>query len=350
MTVSYIETENALTVVIAETGKIYNIDNTHANWDKVREKLYVEDYDGIEELLSVKKVVENFFNSSTATGVEVDDIGVKFNGEYVHNYLTNKILDFAKRGLSVKPLVNFFEKVMKNPSYRAVNELYKFLEHGLMPITPNGNFLGYKSVKQNYKDWYSGKFDNSIGQTLEMPRNQVCDDPELGCSYGFHVGTLDYAKNFNSDNRVMIVEVDPSDVVSVPHDCECQKLRTSRYKVVDICTQRLDLPLYDSRFDSAGDDDDWDSWDDDDDTEYCDDCECEVDDCQCEDEENFLSSEVNVKDLVGYLFKNNYDDLALTLARQFADVETVEWADIHNIEGDINFLQDIAQNMGLTWR
>ena len=240
MTVSYIETENALTVVIAETGKIYNIDNTHANWDKVRENLYAEDYEGLEELLSVKKVVENFFNSSTATGVEVDDIGVKFNGEYVHNYLTNKILDFAKRGLSVKPLVNFFEKVMKNPSYRAVNELYKFLEHGLMPITPNGNFLGYKSVKENYKDWYSGKFDNSIGQTLEMPRNQVCDDPELGCSYGFHVGTLDYAKNFNSGNRVMIVEVDPSDVVSVPHDCGHQKLRTAKYVVVGEFEKPLD--------------------------------------------------------------------------------------------------------------
>lgn len=240
MAVSYIETENALTVVIAETGKIYNIDNTHANWDKVRENLYAENYEGLEELLSVKKVVENFFNSSTATGVEVDDIGVKFNGEYVHNYLTNKILDFAKRGLSVKPLVNFFEKVMKNPSYRAVNELYKFLEHGLMPITPNGNFLGYKSVKENYKDWYSGKFDNSIGQTLEMPRNQVCDDPELGCSYGFHVGTLEYAKNFNSGNRVMIVEVDPSDVVSVPHDCDHQKLRTAKYVVVGEFEKPLD--------------------------------------------------------------------------------------------------------------
>jgi hypothetical protein len=30
----------------------------------------------------------------------------------------------------------------------------------------------------------------------------------------------------------MVVEIDPRDVVSVPHDCECQKLRTSRYKVV----------------------------------------------------------------------------------------------------------------------
>ena len=30
----------------------------------------------------------------------------------------------------------------------------------------------------------------------------------------------------------MVVEIDPSDVVSVPHDCDCQKLRTSKYKVV----------------------------------------------------------------------------------------------------------------------
>ena len=30
----------------------------------------------------------------------------------------------------------------------------------------------------------------------------------------------------------MIVEIDPSDVVSVPHDCDCQKLRTAQYKVV----------------------------------------------------------------------------------------------------------------------
>ena len=88
MTVSYIETENALTVVIAETGKIYNIDSTHPNWDKARENLYAGEYEGLEELLSVKKTVETFFSKSSVEGVEIDDVGVKFNGEYVHNYLT----------------------------------------------------------------------------------------------------------------------------------------------------------------------------------------------------------------------------------------------------------------------
>ena len=30
----------------------------------------------------------------------------------------------------------------------------------------------------------------------------------------------------------MIVEIDPADVVSVPHCSDCQKLRTAKYKVV----------------------------------------------------------------------------------------------------------------------
>ncbi len=242
MTVSYIETENALTVVIAETGKIYNIDNTHPNWDKARQNLYAGQYEGLEELLSVKKTVETFFSQSTVGSVEIDDTGVKLNGEYVNNYLTNKILDFAKRGLPTAPLVKFFEKVMKNPSYRAVNELYKFLEHGLMPITPDGNFLGYKSVRADYMDWYSNTFRNQVGDAPERKqRNQVCDDPDVGCSEGYHVGTLEYAKDFHyPSNRVVIVEVDPSDVVSVPHDCQHQKLRTMFYKVVGEFEKPLD--------------------------------------------------------------------------------------------------------------
>lgn len=236
MNVCFIGTENSLTVLV--DNKPYSVDSSSPNWDAILTKLNNEDYEGIEELLSVKKTVETFFAGTE--GVEVDDSGVKYNGSYVHNYLTGKILDFQKRGLPYKPLLNFFNKVMKNPSHRAVNELYKFLEHGLMPITPEGNFLGYKSVQRDYKDWYSSKFDNSVGQTLSMERNQVCDDPDQGCSYGFHVGTLDYAKNFNGNNRVVIVEVDPADVVSVPHDCNHQKLRTAKYTVVGEFEKPLD--------------------------------------------------------------------------------------------------------------
>jgi len=321
-----------------------------------------EDWDTVLRYMNPEKTVKQYLYEFE--DIKVENGAVLFGGSAVHSLCVDRILQFADSNFNPMPLVRFLSKLQKNPSRRSVEELYRFLERNELTVTSNGNFLAYKAVRPDYhsitsgnvkllqgKDDGSGRIYNGVGETIEVYRNNVDDDANRGCSYGLHAGTLEYAQGFGGRDAVLlIVEIDPSDVVSVPHDCECQKLRTSRYKVVDICTQRLDLPVYDSRFDSAGDDDDWDSWDDDDDTEYCSDCECEVDGCECEDEDNFLASEVNVKDLIGYLFKNNYDDLALTLARKFVDVETVELADIHNIEGDIDFLQEIAQDMGLTWR
>ena len=42
----------------------------------------------------------------------------------------------------------------------------------------------------------------------------------------------------------MIVKIDPSDVVSVPHDCDCQKLRTCKYEVVSL-HETIETPLDD---------------------------------------------------------------------------------------------------------
>ena len=134
---------------------------------------------------------------------------------------------------------------MENPSRRAVNELYAFLEHKAMPLTPDGNFLAYKGVREDYTDWHSGKFRNQVGDEHSMIRNNVCDDANIGCSYGFHAGSLDYAKQYGNGGHLMVVEIDPRDVVSVPLDCEQQKLRTAKYKVVSHFEKKLEEPMCD---------------------------------------------------------------------------------------------------------
>jgi len=175
--------------------------------------------------------------------IEVAHGTVKFDGEPVVSYVTDKILAFRDEGLPIDPLVNFLKRVQANPSRRAQGELYKFLEHRGMPVTPDGCFLAYKGVRSDYMDIYSGKFSNAVGQVLEMTRNKVDDDANVGCSYGFHAGSLAYASDYAGANgRLMIVKIDPADVVSVPHDCNCQKLRTCKYEVVGEETNRQPLP------------------------------------------------------------------------------------------------------------
>jgi hypothetical protein len=169
----------------------------------------------------------------------IQDGHIIINGLPVHEGLSRKILQFQAEGLPHKPLVRFAENLQKNPSYRAVNELFQFLEKNDHPITEDGNFIAYKRVRSDFTDIHSGTFDNSVGATVEMPRNQVNEDSMQTCSHGLHVANWNYAHTqFASSNPatdVMLeVEVSPSDVVSIPVDYNQSKMRVCKYKVLGV--------------------------------------------------------------------------------------------------------------------
>ena len=253
MKIPYILTENSLAVVI--DGKAMTMQSDHPAWTQALDALNKEEYDRLEGLFDVSKAVEDYADQEAE--ITVTNGAVFYQGEVIHNLLVDKILTFMQQGLPFKPLVRFLGKLMANPSRRAVNELYKFLEHKNMPITPDGNFIAYKGVKEDFTDHYSGKFDNSVGAVLEMTRNGVCDDANMGCSAGFHAGSYEYAKGYtHGGGHLMRVEIDPSDVVSVPLDCDCQKLRTAKYKVVAL-HETIERPLDDGIY-GEYDEGDWD--------------------------------------------------------------------------------------------
>jgi hypothetical protein len=101
--------------------------------------------------------------------------------------------------------------------------------------------------------------------------------------------------------------------------------------------------VYDSRFSTENDEDDWD------DDDCCEDCEC--DDCECdwedesEEEDDFLEQEVEVKSLIKWLYQHDYDELAFELSKKFTGKDTVLWQDVYDTENDIEFLWSIAQEL-----
>ena len=220
----------------------------------------------IKTLVDKAQAICDYMEGSVA----VKNGQVTYKGRVIENVLTEKIITFLNKGYPYKPLVAFMERLMKNPSCRAVNELYGFLQDESLSITDDGTFLGYKAIKSNWTDKHTGTFDNHVGKTLEMERREVDDDCRVGCSVGFHVGSLRYVNGFRADgDRVVIVEVDPADVVSVPAE-DCGKVRVCKYKVVGEYTGKLDpytAPGYDKSTpagDPPADDDDGEENDDDD--------------------------------------------------------------------------------------
>tara|TARA_B100001113_G_scaffold350785_1_gene348595 strand:- start:306 stop:1133 length:828 start_codon:yes stop_codon:yes gene_type:complete len=252
--IPYILTDESLTVVV--NGKSLTMESSNPSFREAVKAISDERWDDIEKLFDTSQAVEDYADGK----VKVVEGVVYYDGEAVHNHVVGRILDFMRQGLPYKPLVRFLDKLMGNPSRRAVNELYAFLEHKAMPLTPDGNFLAYKGVREDYTDWHSGKFSNKVGDVNEMTRNRVCDDANIGCSHGFHAGSLDYAKGYGNGGHLMVVEIDPRDVVSVPLDCDQQKLRTAKYKVVAHFEKKLEEPMCDD-YDDYDDYKDWEDCD-----------------------------------------------------------------------------------------
>jgi len=224
------------TISIMLEGTMKPIDTAHKNYEAIKEALKNQEWDLVPELVNIAQEVENAINASDIGEniVTIKDGEVLYNGKPIHNTLTDRIISMAKEGFDISHMVKFLENLMKNPSYRAVNELYDFLEAGAIPITENGTFLAYKKIRNDWKDIYTGTIDNSIGAVISMPRNQVNEDSNQTCSTGLHVCSYDYLPSFGSTNndRVVICEINPSDVVSIPKDYNNTKMRCCEYKVI----------------------------------------------------------------------------------------------------------------------
>lgn len=343
-----------LTVVI--DGKQHTILASNPMFASAVSAYQTKDFDALMLALDPSRKFLNLY--AKYEQIEVKDGSVFVDGDAIQSVVADRIINFLADGVDCLPIFKFITRLQLNPSKRAVDELYTFLEHKHLPLTETGTFLAYKAVRNDYTDKHSGKFFNGVGEVLSMPRNKVDDDKNVGCSYGFHAGTLKYASEFAcGSDKLVLVEIDPADVVSIPTDCEFQKLRTCRYKVVAEYERPLDEHVYQSRFSTEHDDDVDEEWDDDYPScsecsgvsyDNCEDCDCCDECCECDsddddDEEegwaiepktevqltlnldnkvkeaNWDSKMVLLETLIKHLFSSRRPALAMAVRREYGD-------------------------------
>jgi hypothetical protein len=223
--------KDAITLIFSDDTVA--IDKSNPRFNDILQLCKEGKYADAAALSTIKQQVNQAFDG---TGVEVVGGEVLYNGSPLHNVLCERILDILREGLEATGLVKFLENLMKNPSYTAVQELYLFLEANKIPITEDGHFLAWKKIRNDWKDIYSGSVDYSIGAKPTMPRNQVDENRHQTCSRGLHVAGWDYLPHFGSSNthsdRVIIVKVNPADVVAVPSDYNNAKMRVATMEVL----------------------------------------------------------------------------------------------------------------------
>jgi hypothetical protein len=218
---------NNVTVVIG--NKPHTISKTHITYQKVVDAIKAGDWDTVKNIIDPKKVVLNYGKGNVSVQGDV----LFWKGEELNGTIAVRMIAMLQEGFSIEPMVAFMDNLMSNPSKRSVDELYGFLEKNNLPITPDGHFLAYKKVRNDFKDIHSGTMDNSPGTIVEMTRNKVDDDKYRTCSTGLHFCGLTYLPHFGSgDSRTVIVKINPADVVSIPSDYNGAKGRACRYEVI----------------------------------------------------------------------------------------------------------------------
>lgn len=321
MNVPYILSENSLTIFVE--GKPHTLRKDHANFNLARKAILDGETEKLADLVDVQRAVEDFVQGD----IEVKDEVVYYKGHRLHGVVVDKLLEMLRAGLKDSaPITNFITRLQANPSANSVAELYTFLGYKNLPTTAEGKVLGYKGVQHDY--WSStGNADtivvqgetnerhqilNEVGATIEVARRCVDDNKDNHCSFGLHIGSYDYANSWAGEHgRLLVVEFDPADAVSVPTDCNFQKLRVSKYNVVsDITDTRKELnkPVYEANKPIYGSDADDDYIDDEDYDEDYDDDFVDQDDWDDEDEDD--------------------------LAKDFADDEEDNWQEVEKEEID----------------
>lgn len=182
------------------------------------------------------------FDGDPISGVLVDALREAFDADDIN---------------TLRPIVNFLEKVQTNPAISSIDGLWRWVNSGELTIAQDGDFYAYKGLTVDDKSVHSGKafvdgvevvgqIPNLPGTTVSMPRSTVDDGGHNYCSTGLHAGKWDFARGFansfsDGSKNVVLIKVNPRDVVSVPTDSGSAKLRVCRYKVIKKVKSKLDF-------------------------------------------------------------------------------------------------------------
>ena len=257
---------NKEAIVVFHKGTPVRVEKTDKRYPTIIEVFQLpedEQDDALVDALEPQVVAATKING--VDGFEVVDGSVWYDGEELPKVLSDKVISIAAEGLPLGNFELFWSKLSNNPSSTSVTELLDFLEYKELPITEDGCFLAYKAVQENGYSSHGnpktkvlqgtvddgGRIYNAVGEVIEVRRRDVNDNRNVHCSWGLHVGSLDYARSFGA--KLLVVKVDPADVVSVPSDYSCQKARVSKYEVVSDFVEEIVAPVTDSSGDTVTD-------------------------------------------------------------------------------------------------
>lgn len=264
--------DESANITVVVDGEMYVADDQHPLFDEIVEGAIAGDESVVDLFDASRRAAAVLENLSDR--VQVANSRVYVDQTEVEDVFADLLINLLDEGddENYPAYVKFLEKAFSNTSEGIRENLSRWLKAEQFTILPNGNILGYRGLNGNYTSKHAGPgvvngvrvnghLDNSVGNVVEIDAALVEENPRVGCASGLHVGTHAYASSWAGYGGVVVtVEVDPRHVRSVPYECDSQKMRVSKYKVLDTVTAKYNgyvaSDYDDSAYDEYADDED----------------------------------------------------------------------------------------------
>lgn len=217
--------------VIFTGMKSYNVSIDHPNYENIMTAAKNGEWLSIPTLVDMVATVNAAVLETGNRNLVLAGDKVMYKHIALPDDLAAYIVNMIRDKFELTPMIKFMDKLLANPDHRIFQQLFGFLSYGKNPINKEGNIISYKRVRHDYTSVHDSKTDHSIGTTVTLPREKCNNNPEQTCSTGLHFCSRDYLANFSGD-RIIVLEISPTDVVSIPVDYNNTKGRACKYTVI----------------------------------------------------------------------------------------------------------------------
>jgi len=207
------------------------------NFEEAKQLILQEDFTAAHNLLNASVGISNWGKGH----LQISDGVVTYSGMQLTGKLVDKIITMmADSNSEFESFANFLNLTMEQETTLTRSRLMDFAANDQLSITEEGYVVAFKNVRDDYKDKHSGKFDNSVGNTLSMRRSDVDDNHDVSCSSGLHVCSPNYLSGFwGTSGKTLKVVVNPKNFVAIPYDYKDSKARVCEYTVVEDVTGKI---------------------------------------------------------------------------------------------------------------
>lgn len=236
---------NKMTKTFLKGDKVYDNIVDYMSGKKKITKKYLDKIMQSESNNKLKKISKN-------KNINIDEKkgSIKIKNEEIDINLIEQYIDKLVES-DKNSEISTFDKIKElnkninlNPDKKVKKRILEWLRINMMPITNDGCFLAYKRVSKDFKDMYTNEIDHSVGSIVKMNRDLCDSDSSHTCAPGLHFCSFNYLPNYSSGNgKIIIVKINPKDIVAIPQDYSCSKGRACEYTVLEeyIFNEKIDI-------------------------------------------------------------------------------------------------------------